>query len=101
MIRAVLLFLLITSASVAGAQTLPGVDPLTLSVSPLYPRPYQTVSIAPRSTLLDLSASSVKVSVDGEVIYEGSGTQAVSVRAGALGERTSVVVSVTDPFGKT
>jgi hypothetical protein len=101
MIRVVLLFLLISSAATASAQTLPGVDPLTLSVSPLYPRPYQTVSIAPRSTLLDLSASNVKVSVDGKIIYEGSGTQATSVRAGALGERTTVVVTVTDPFGKT
>lgn len=101
MIRAVLLFLLISSATTAGAQTLPGVDPLTLSVSPLYPRPYQTVSIAPRSTLVDLSASTVRVSVNGDPVYEGSGTQAVNVRAGGLGERTTVVVTVTDPFGKT
>lgn len=102
MIRALLLAILLigTSIPAALAQGLPGTDPLTLVVSPQYPRPYQTVSVAPRSSLLDLSASTVRVSVNGERVYEGSGTQATNVRAGALGERTTVVVSVTDPSGR-
>lgn len=102
MIRAVLLLMLLlgAGASAALAQGLGTTDPLTLVVSPQYPRPYQTVSIAPRSTLIDLSASTVRVSVNGTTVYEGSGTQATSVRAGALGERTTVVVTVTDPNGR-
>ncbi len=93
--------LLLCTAHAAQAQTLPGNDPLTLVVSPQYPRPYQTVTIAPRSTLVDLSASTVKVSVNGTNVYTGSGTQPVNVRASGLGERTTVVVSVTDPAGRT
>lgn len=92
-----LLFLLMATS--AAAQELPGTDPLTLIVSPEYPRPYQSVTIAPRSTLLDLSASTVRVSVNNSNVYEGSGTRGVTVRAGALGERTTVVVTVTDPAG--
>ena len=102
MIRAVLLVLVLGSfAFVAEAQMLPGTDPLGVTVSPQYPRPYQTVTVAPRSTLLDLSSSKVTVSVNGTNVYSGSGTQPTSVRAGALGERTTIVVSVTDPSGKT
>ncbi len=102
MIRAVLFILLAGSLTLsAQAQMLPGSDPLTLTVSPQYPRPYQTVTVSPRSTLLDLSASTVRVSVNGTNVYEGSGTQATSVRAGALGERTTIVVTVVDPSGKT
>lgn len=101
MIRVFLLSLLLvgTSVSPVFAQGLPGTDPLTLVVSPQYPRPYQTVTIAPRSTLIDLSASTVRVSVNGSNVYEGSGTQATTVRTGALGERTTVVVTATDPQG--
>ncbi|MES2668468.1 MAG: hypothetical protein V4644_02155 [Patescibacteria group bacterium] len=101
MIRFALLMLLAgVFALPALAQGVPGADPLTLSISPQYPRPYQTVTIAPRSNLIDLSASTVRVSVDGANVYEGSGTQATSVRAGGLGERTTIVVTVTDPAGR-
>ncbi len=102
MMRAVLLLtLMLSGAFSVYAQGLGGSDPLTLIVSPQYPRPYQTVSIAPRSSLVDLGASTVKVTVNGVKVYEGSGTQATNVRTGDLGERTTVVVSVTDPSGTT
>jgi hypothetical protein len=102
MMRIALLALLFAGYSLtAHAQALGGTDPLTLSVSPAYPRPYQAVNVAPRSTLIDLAGSTVKVSVDGTVVYEGSGTQGTQVRAGGLGERTTVTVTVTDSGGKT
>lgn len=96
-----LIFSILVAAAPAVAQTLPGADPLSVVVSPQYPRPYQTVTISPRSTLVDLSASTVKVSVNGTNVYSGSGTQQVNVRAGALGERTTVVVTVTAPGSGT
>jgi hypothetical protein len=96
-----MLALAVLVAVPAYAQSLPTDEPLTLSVSPSYPRPYQTVTITPNSTLIDLSASTVKVTVDGATVYEGSGTQPTNVRAGALGERTTVVVTAVDPAGKT
>lgn len=94
------LLLIMCGAFSVQAQALPTADTLSLVVSPEYPRPYQSVTISPRSTLIDLSASTVRVSVNGADVYEGSGTQATTVRAGALGERTTVVVTVTDPSGK-
>lgn len=104
MIRAVLLMLLLagSAAGTIRAQGLPsGTEPLTVSVSPQYPRPYQTVTVSPKSTLIDLSASTVRVSVNGTRVYEGSGTQPTNVRAGGLGERTTISVSATDPSGRT
>lgn len=84
----------------AGAQGLPGNDPLTVLITPSYPRPYGEITINPRSTLLDLSASSVVISVDGNKVYTGSGTAGVVTRVGALGEKTTIVVTVTDPSGR-
>jgi len=98
---AILSILFLLTGNGVQAQGLPGSDPLTLVMTPQYPRPYQSVSIAPRSTLIDLSASTVRVSVNGARVYEGSGTQATTVRAGGLGERTTIVVTVTDPAGRT
>lgn len=102
MIRSSLLaFILLGVGTLAHAQSLPGTDPLTVSVSPQYPRPYQSFTVAPRSTLIDLSASTVRISANGAAVYEGSGTQAATIRAGGLGERTSVTVTVIDPSGRT
>ncbi len=103
MIRVVLLAFVFAGSflGVSHAQGIPNsTEPLTLSVSPEYPRPYQTVTVSPRSSLLDLSASTVRISVNGTTVYQGSGTQATSVRAGGLGERTTITVSVTDPSGR-
>lgn len=85
----------------ASAQELPGTDPLSLVVSPVYPRPFQTVTIAPRSTLVDLSSSRVRITVNGTQVYEGSGTAGTSFRVGGLGERTTAVVTVTDASGRS
>lgn len=100
MFRTVLLLLVsvFALAPLAFAQV-GGADPLTASVSPQYPRPYQTVTIAPTSTLIDLSASTVVVSANGTVISRGSGAQRANVTLGGPGTRTTVRVSVTDPGG--
>lgn len=72
-----------------------GVDPLTVTVSPRYPRPYQSITITPKSTVIDLSASSVVVTVDGKEVGRGSGTQSYSVQTGGPGTRSVVRVSVS------
>jgi len=101
MIRAtLLLFLFASTALPAAAQGLPGAEPLSVTLVPQYPRPYQNITVAPRSTLVDLSASKVEILVNGAVIYTGSGTQPATARAGALGERTTILVRVTDPAGR-
>ncbi|HEX2792303.1 MAG TPA: hypothetical protein VHO23_01125 [Candidatus Paceibacterota bacterium] len=102
MFRTVLLLLLgvFAFAPLASAQII-GADPLTASISPQYPRPYQTVTIAPISTLIDLSASTVTVSANGTVVGKGSGAQKVNVTLGGPGTRTAVRITVTDPGGST
>lgn len=72
-----------------------GVDPLTVVVSPRYPRPYQTVTITPKSTVIDLSASTIVVTVDGKEVGRGSGSQSYSVQMGGPGTRSTVRVSVS------
>ena len=102
MIRSVLLALVLLSAGgTAHAQMLPGTDPVSLIVSPQYPRPYQSFTVSPQSTLIDLSASTVRISVNGTEIYEGSGTRGATARAGGLGERTTITLTVIDPAGRT
>lgn len=72
-----------------------GVDPLELSVSPAYPKPYQTASVRPSSTLIDLSASDVVISVNGSVVSRGSGSVPTNVTVGGPGSVTTVRVSAT------
>lgn len=76
-------------------------DPITVSMYPSYPRPYQTVTITPRSTLLDLTASTVTISVNGTVVQRGTGTQEAAVQVGGPGEVTAITIAVATPDGKT
>lgn len=76
-------------------------NPITTILTPEYPRPYQTVIISPRSSLVELSSSVVTVSVNGAVIKKGSGAQGVSTTVGGPGETTTVLVTVKTPDGKT
>lgn len=102
MIRAAIALLLVGLFPLSlAAQVLPDNDPLTLSVTPQHPRPHQNITVAPRSTLINLAASTVRITVNGAPVYEGSGTQGTTVRTGALGERTTIVVAVTEPGGQT
>ena len=105
MLRIVLLTLLVVAGSAASgavhAQALPGSEPISVIISPNYPRPYQTISISPRSNLVDLSASTVDIAVNGVSVYRGSGTQGANARVGSIGEKTTVTVTVTDPDGRS
>jgi len=76
----------------ANAQ-LGGGESLSISINPQYPRPYQTISITPRSNLLNLSASTVTVSVNGAVVEKGSGVLTAYARVGGSGERTTIRVT--------
>lgn len=98
-LRALLVVSLLLPAS-AFAQ-IPGADPLSVTITPQYPRPYDTITISPGSTLVDLSSSQVTISVNGEVVEQGSGTRAATAQLGGPGSRTTVRVSVRDAAGTT
>lgn len=88
------------AGSTAYAQEL-GVEPLTFSISPEYPRPFQTVVVTPASTLIDLSASTVTITANGTTVARGSGVQKANITLGAAGTRTTIGVFVTAPDGRT
>lgn len=93
--------LMFSGAPFVHAQYSTEEDPITVNIFPTYPRPYQTITITPHSTLLDLTASAVTISVNGTVIQKGTGTQEASVQVGGPGEVTNITVSVATPDGKT
>lgn len=77
-----------------------GVEALEFSITPEYPRPYQTVTVRPSSTLIDLSASEVVISANGTVVSRGSGGAPANVTLGGPGSVTTIRVSATTG-GKT
>ena len=93
-IRPLILLLALVAAPSAHAQ-FTSVAPLNLTITPDYPRPYQTVTITTGSTVIDLSASTVKVSVNGKVVEQGTGVQEVPIVVGGPGETTTVSVTAT------
>lgn len=76
-------------------------EPISFVLTPSYPRPYQSVTVSPRSSLIDLTASTVTISVNGVAVQKGTGTQAATVTVGGVGETTKITVSVKGPDGKT
>lgn len=77
-----------------------GTDTLTVSVSPEYPKPNETILVTPRSTLIDLSASSITVSVNGKVVNKTTGTESSYVTVGGAGESTVITVTA-ETLGQT
>lgn len=77
----------------ASYAQLGGVEPITLTVTPSYPKPYQSVIVVPESSVIDLSASTVTVTVNGSEVSRGSGAEAAYVTVGGAGTATTVRVT--------
>lgn len=86
------------SALPARAQTLPGsVEEVTLTLSPQYPRPYETVTATVGSTQINLAASTITISVNGKVI--ATGERSASFTVGGAGVRSLVQATAKDSAG--
>lgn len=96
MFRLLLVLLLLLPTGFAHAQ-FSASDPLSISLSPEYPRPYETVVVTPSSTLIDLASAVVTVSVNGRLLSSDSGVQNIPVNVGGPGEKTTI--GVTAKFG--
>jgi ribosomal protein L31 len=72
-----------------------GAEPLQLTMTPSYPRPYQQVIVIPQSSVIDLTSSTVVVTVDGREVSRGSGAEAAYITVGGPGTATNVVVRAT------
>lgn len=68
-------------------------EPLTVTVTPDTPRPYETVTVTPGSTLVNLAAARITVTVNGTVIENGGGVQGVPVTVAGAGGTTNITVT--------
>lgn len=82
-------------AAAAHAQ-LGANETLSVTLSPEYPRPYQVVTVMPDSSLIDLAASEITVSVNGSVVYTGSGAEPAQVAIGGPGAATTITVKAVN-----
>ncbi|MGE5540836.1 MAG: hypothetical protein ACM3TU_00930 [Bacillota bacterium] len=87
-------FLLVTLLAAAAASTAhaQAVDPITVSVVPDTPRPYQTVTVTPGSTFFDPASALISISVNGSVIESGGGVQSVPITVAGPGEETVITI---------
>jgi len=91
-LRSFFLLFALFGASVAHAQ-FGNVQVLSVSISPEYPRPYETITVTPDSSYIDMSSSVVTVSVNGVPVERGTGVQSVPVTVGGPGAKTVISVS--------
>ena len=82
--------------AIAGAQLSSGFDAdLTLELSPAHSSPGELVRLTARSTLLDLSGTTLAWYENGKKIAGGMGVVEADVVAGALGSEAAVSVEVS------
>ena len=93
----VALVLLCMAVTVPRAEALvpSGVDPLSISVFPRYPRPYETVTVTLKSNLVDLLRGDNRISLNGTVLDEGVGIRSASFTMSGSGETTTIEATVT------
>ena len=103
MLRFVFMFLacaILLAPQGVTAQISTDIEPIDIHLTPRYPKPYETVTVTPGSTIVDLSASTVTISADGKILQKGTGTQGAAIQVGAAGETTTVTVTVSWPDGR-
>lgn len=95
--RILLLAILLGGASLgyAAHAQLTSTAPITLDLNPQYPAPYQTVTITPQSSSIDLSGSTLTYSVNGKVVQQGTGQESAEIALGGPGSVTRVTVTAT------
>lgn len=93
MFRAISIALIFFAAlsPLAHAQTL-GLTPLTLTLDPAYPRPYDDVTITLASNSIDLSNATITITVNGTAVNEGG--RSALAHLGGPGSTTAVKAAV-------
>ncbi len=78
-----------------------GLDPLTVTVSPEFPGPFEGVNLRLQSFSADLNRSDVTWLLNGRVLVRGAGITEASFETGALGSVSTVDISVSASSGGT
>ncbi len=80
-------------AGYAAHAQIGSTEPLTLTINPSFPRPYQIITVTPQSSLINLAASTVTFTVNGTVVQSGSGGESASIAVGGPGTLTTIRVT--------
>jgi hypothetical protein len=96
-----LLSLALVVPGFALAQSIGGVGPapLTLDLQPQYPRPYDTITVTPGSSNIDLTGAQISFYVNGKLLSTSTGTAPASVVLGAPGTATTIKVTAITAGG--
>lgn len=87
-------FLLLILPAISHAQAIPGgAIPLNVSISPTYPRPYDTITVTVTSNVIDLAASTIIITADGKTIAENNRSGQVQLKG--VGASTLIDVKAT------
>jgi hypothetical protein len=95
----VLLLVLGLGAFLTSHAQLTGSEPLTVSIQPSYPRPYDTVTIIPESSAFDLSTAQITVTVSGSVVNRTSGSEPTYITVGGPGSVANITVTAVTARG--
>ena len=88
MLRSLLALALLLAPFGVLAQSFPSQEPLTIAISPTYPKPYETVTVTVGSTLVDLAASTITIYAGGAEVEKGM--RSAQVKMGGPGSRTTI-----------
>lgn len=77
-----------------SAQAMPAQDSFSIGIVPSYPRPFDTVTIVPQSTNIDLSGGLITTKVNGVVVGETTGKQPLQATVGDAGTKTTITMTV-------
>lgn len=91
--------LLAPVAAIAQISTFDA-TPLTLTMTPEYPAPGETVQLSVSSYALDINRSTIVWKAGDTVIKEGEGESQATITAGNVGSVTTITVEVTSESGQ-
>ncbi len=86
----------VTSIPSAHAQT----ESLTITMTPKYPGPFETVNISVEDYSRDLNAVNITWTVNGVVTETGVGKKRQQVQTGALGSVTNITIKMGSEYKK-
>src|SRR5262245_107395 len=73
-----------------------GIEALTLTLNPEFPRPYETVTVQVSSTLLNLPANDITIYVDGVIVAENEQSATFQVKGSGVPTIVRVVTNGVD-----
>ena len=90
----------ISGIQIARAQAIPDYQDVTISLYPEYPKPFESVDLTASSFSVPVDTVPISWFVNGQQVLSGVGQKKYTVRVGASGQTTIVVVKIQVNAGK-